>query len=235
MRGVDFQLLGVKGQSQHGLDVISQNALTAIQCKQKLLRGTDDSIRRKLLADINNDLIKVEEARIPFKRLIFASTFRDDAFIQEFLVTIKKERNYDFTMYYWGWDTITRYTEDYDDIIRKYFGQFGKSGKKISLPNGALGSDLDKKNYITYLIRRYGDFKQAELKRKNEKFNWARLNKTIYTKYKCAGINHIPITRFSDLTDFLKFKIDGTIIGKVQKAKGIRNYSSFEEHLEENR
>ena len=233
-RSIDFQLYGVKGQSQNGIDIISQRSLTLVQCKQKILKGKDDSIRKKILADVNNDLLKIEGIKIPFNRLIFASTFRDDAFIQEFLIALKNERNYPFLIYYWGWDTITKYVEEHDDLIKKYFQQFGnKRPGKSPLPEGALGNDLLRKNYATYLIRRYGDFKQAELKRRDEKFNWGALNKSIYTKYKAAGINHIPVSRFGDLVDFLQAKIDKTILGRTQKSKGGRNYSSFEQYLAE--
>lgn len=232
---IDFQRFGVKGQEQKGIDIVSQKAGTIIQCKVKGLKGNDNTVRNKLLIDINNDLAKVENLGFQFNRLIFASTFRDDTHIQEFLNVIKQERNYSFNIYYWGWDTITKNIEQQEEILRKYFRQFGKTKQpKPSIPDGAIGNDLMKKNYIHRLIKRYGDFKQEELNKIGEKFNWAAFNKHISNRYKATGINHIPITRFEELISYLQDRIDKTIMGKAQKSKGYRSYKSFEDFLKEN-
>lgn len=232
---LDFQIFGVNGQNQKGIDILSQKALTIIQCKVKGLRGKDDVIRNKLLLDINNDLAKVESLNAKFNRLIFASTFRDDTHIQEFLNSLKHERNYHFNIYYWGWDTITRHIEQHEEIIKKYFRQFGKTKQqKPTVPVGALGSDLMKKNYVHHLIKRYGEWKQDELSKKGEKFNWPAINSHLAKKYKAAGINHIPLTQFLDLVGYLQKRIDQTIMGKIQKSKGYRSYKLFEEFLKEN-
>jgi hypothetical protein len=231
---IDFQVFGVKGQEQKGIDIISQRAKTIIQCKVKGLKGKDDSIRKKLFLDINNDLAKVEGLGFMFERLIFASTFRDDAHIQEFLNAIKIERAYSFNVYYWGWDTITTGIEQHDEISKKYFPQFGRSKKpKSALPDGALGTDLMKKNYVSHLAKRYGDWKREELKRRREKFTWAALYSHIAKRYKVPGMNHIPLNQFSDLVSYLQERIDKTIMGKSQRTKGYRSYKSFEEFLKE--
>lgn len=102
-----------------------------------------------------------------------------------------------------------------------------------ALPYGSLGLDLHKKNYINYLNRRYGDWKQIQFDHegKGEKFNWASHNKGLMNRYHAAGINHIPIECFDDLAEYLKGRIDKTIFGKSQKSKGHRNYSTIEEHV----
>jgi hypothetical protein len=127
---IDFQTFGVHGQQQKGIDIVSQKSLTIIQCKVKGLKGKDDSIRKKLLLHINNDLAKVENLGFKFDRLIFASTFRDDTHIQEFLNAIKNERNYSFNIYYWGWDTITKNIEHHEEIIKKYYPNSEKQNGK---------------------------------------------------------------------------------------------------------
>ena len=91
-----------------------------------------------------------------------------------------------------------------------------------------------KKNYVSRLIKHYGDWKQFELNRTGEKFNWASFNKHLMNKYKVVGINHIPLSRFDEVVGYLQDRIDKTIFGKNQKKKGRRNYSTFEEYLEEN-
>jgi len=173
----DFQTFGVKGQNQKGIDIFSSKSKTVIQCKLKSIGRKDETIRKNLIQDINADLEKARDLAIDFDKFVFASTFRDDAQIQEYLNQIKREQGLPFQLYYWGWDTITKYIEQSEALLHKYFPKFVKKSKsvkpKIELPDGALGKELPKKNYIDYLKKRYGDWKQIELNKKGEKFNWA--------------------------------------------------------------
>ena len=230
---IDFQLFGIKGQSQKGIDIISSKNRTIIQCKLKDIRKTDDVIRRSLYADIDSDLARIAEIDFLFSRVVFASTFRDDAKLQEYVNIIKDKNSLPYDIYYWGWDTITQYIEEFEQIRNKYYPNFTpKRAKsvKLELPDGALGKDLSKKNYVRYLIDRYGDWKQIELNRKNEKFNWASFTKSIMKRYKASGINYIDIRHFEDLVMYLQKRIDTTIMGKVNRSKKQKNYSSFEEY-----
>lgn len=176
-KNTDFQLFGVKGQNQKGIDIISPATKTAIQCKLKDIRKKDEIIRKNLFEDIQVDLVKFQNLGVVIDRLIFVSTYRDDAELQEFVTSIQQENKLDCILYYWGWDTLSKYTEQYDEILKKYFPNLipprAKASKpKTELPEGALGRDLFKKNYINYLIKRYGDWKQIELDKKSEIFNW---------------------------------------------------------------
>ena len=65
-RNTDFQLFGVKGQNQKGVDIISSNTRTVIQCKSKDIRKSDDAIRKNLYADMEADLLRISE--IDFSR-----------------------------------------------------------------------------------------------------------------------------------------------------------------------
>ncbi|MYY43998.1 endonuclease [Elizabethkingia anophelis] len=230
---IDYQIFGVKGQNQKGIDVFSTHTKTVIQCKLKSLKKKDENIRKDLIQDIDSDLEKAKDLKIDFVKFIFVSTFRDDAQIQEYLNQIKKERELPFHLYYWGWDTITKHIEQSEPLLHKYFSKFVKKSKptkqKIELPEGALGRDLQKKNYINYLKNRYGDWKQIELEKKGEKFNWAAFTFSLTKRYKASGINHIDVRYFDDLASYLHTRIDGTIMGKVRKSKGQKNYSTFEE------
>jgi hypothetical protein len=233
---IDFQTFGVKGQNQKGIDVFSTKTKTVIQCKLKSLGRKDDTIRKNLIQDINNDLEKAKDLKIEFDKFIFTSTFRDDAQIQEYLNLIRKEQNLSFHLYYWGWDSITKHIEESDILLQKYFPKFIKKSKsvkpKLELPDGALGKDLTKKNYIDHLKKRYGDWKQIELDKKGEKFSWAAFTISLSKRYKAAGINYIDISNFDDLSLYLQKRIDGTIMGKINKSKSIKNYSSFEDFSE---
>jgi hypothetical protein len=227
----DFQTFGVKGQNQKGIDVFSVQTKTVIQCKLKDIRKKDTELRKNLIEDITLDLEKVKDIKIEFDRFILASTFRDDTKLQEFVNEIRNQQNLSFHLYYWGWDTISKYAEQSEMLLKKYFPEFKpKSVKpKIELPDGALGKDLSKKNYIDYLKKRYGDWKQIELDKKGESFNWGSFTKSLYVRYKAAGINYIDVRHFEDLATYLQDRIDKTIMGKVNKSKGIKNYSQFEE------
>ena len=230
---IEFQMFGIKGQNQKGIDIFSQKARTVIQCKLRDTRKKDDVIRKNLIEEIESDLEKTTNLNFQFERMIFASTFKDDAVIQEYLNQIKDERNYPFSIYYLGWDTLSNYAENYEELLKKHFPQFRQRKSKTELPDGALGKDLLKKNYVNRLIKHYGRCKQYQLDRTDEKFNYASFNKHLMNKYKAAGINHIPLSKFDDIVFYLQDKIDGTIFGKHQKKHGMRNYSTFEEYVEE--
>jgi len=233
-QNTDFQTFGVKGQDQKGIDIISSKTNSVIQCKLKSVFGRkDETIRKNLIDDIETDLEKVKSLSFPFEKLVFVSTFRDDTDIQEYVSKIRAERNYPFHIYYVGWDTLSKYTEQHESILKKYFPTFfrSKSPKtpKPELPEGALGKDLTKKNYAHYLIKRYGEWKQIELDKKSEKFNWASFNIHIAKRYKATGINHIPLEKFDNLVGYLQDRIDKTILGRNRKSRKKRNYSTFEE------
>jgi hypothetical protein len=230
---IDFQHFGVKGQNQKGIDIFSNKSRTAIQCKVKDLRKSDGVIRSSLIDDITNDLEKTKDLEFTFDRFIIASTFRDDTHIQEFLNRVSETENYRFNMYYLGWDTISKHIEECEGIVDKYYPKFRPKRAitpKPELPENSLGKDLIKKNYATYLIKRYGDWKQIELARTGEKFNWAAFNIHLAKKFHAVGINHIHVGHFEDLVAYIQGRIDKTAFGRNNKARGSRNYSTLDEH-----
>jgi hypothetical protein len=235
-----YQLFGVKGQQQKGIDIFSPKSKTVIQCKLKDIGKKDDLVRKSLMADIHSDLKKAFDLQFEISRFIFVSTFRDDSALQEFTIQVMEEARLPFPLHYWGWDTITKYAEQHESILAKYFDKFrAKPVKELKkktsyLPNGALGNDLHKKNYINYLNNRYAEWKQIQFDHDGncEKFNWASHYKGLMNRYHAAGINHIPIQYFEDLADYLKGRIDKTQFGRNQKSKGKRNYSELAEHME---
>ena len=234
-----YQPFGVKGQQQKGIDIFSPKSKTVIQCKLKDISKNDDLIRKSLMTDIHTDLKKAFDLQFEIGRFIFVSTFRDDSTLQEFTINVMEEARLPFPLYYWGWDTISKYAEQHESILAKHFNKFrakpvkGPKKKKSDLPDGALGNDLHKKNYIKYLNNRYADWKQIQFDNdgKGEKFNWASHYKGLMNKYHAAGINHIPVQYFEDLVDYLKSRINKTQFGRNQKSKGKRNYSELAEHI----
>ena len=239
-QNTEYQNFGVKGQNQKGIDIFSPKTKTVIQCKLKDITKKDELIRKSLIEDIHLDLKKAFDLQFDINRFIFASTFRDDSILQEFTSKLQEEVRLPFSLHYWGWDTLAKYAEQYESILIKYFPKLipkaPKPPKKPSpvLPEGSLGLDLHKKNYIGYLSRRYGDWKQIQFDHEGngEKFNWASHNKSLMNRYHASGINYIPIIHFDELSEYLKGRIDKTIFGKSQKSKGRRNYSTIGEHMQ---
>lgn len=98
-------------------------------------------------------------------------------------------------------------------------------------PDGSIGRDVLMFGYTKYLADRYSTYRNFDLSQKNEKFNFAGFYSSIIKRFKSAGVYHIPQTRFNELVDYLQKKIDGTMLAKINKSKGIlRNYDSFEEY-----
>ena len=103
-----------------------------------------------------------------------------------------------------------------------------RSSVKIEPPSGTIATDRDKRNYIKYLIDRFNEFKKADTHVGD--FKYVVIYSSIKRKYKCKW-DFIPIEKFNDLALYLQKRIDGTILGKVRKKRGHRNYSSFEDFL----
>ena len=91
----------------------------------------------------------------------------------------------------------------------------------------SIGAELEQRNYAKYLIDRYHEFKKAEVGK--DAMNYSVFYNSIKQKFG-AKWDHIPVEAFEELVVFLKGRIDGTRLGKTQKAQGKKNYSSFEEH-----
>jgi len=102
----------------------------------------------------------------------------------------------------------------------------GKRSPKLAHPQGAIGSNLLCRNYAKYLIDRYNEFKRAD--KTVRVFSFGVIYRTIKSRFK-ANWDFIPIERFSELVSFLQNHIDGTILGKIRRKQGHKNYQTFEE------
>lgn len=102
---------------------------------------------------------------------------------------------------------------------------------KLHPPDGVIGSDGDRRSYIKRLIERYNDFKRSEV---GDDMDFRMIYAAITREFKCKW-EFVPVSRFDDLAAYLQRRIDATILGKVQKKRGGRNYSTFDEFLAESR
>lgn len=107
-----------------------------------------------------------------------------------------------------------------------------KTAKRpASYPEGCIGADLARRNYVKYLVERYHEFREADVRfGRTDRFHYAVLFKNIEAKFK-APTYFIPEARFPELVDYLHERIDNTILGRVNGKRGIPNYESFDEYV----
>lgn len=103
-----------------------------------------------------------------------------------------------------------------------------KSSLKINPPLGSIGSDLEKRNYIKHLIDRYNDFQKSDSTK--GKYKYMAIYTAVKKKFKTKW-DMVPLELFPDLVSYLQLRIDNTIVGKINKSRGKKSYSSFEEYL----
>ena len=98
-------------------------------------------------------------------------------------------------------------------------------------PDGCIGANLAKRNYVKYLVERYNRYREADASfGRTGRFHYAVLFKNIETKFK-ASTYFIPETRFVELVDYLHDRIDNTILGRRNRKRGIPNFESFDEYM----
>ena len=110
----------------------------------------------------------------------------------------------------------------------------GNSSKRSAgYPEGCIGANLSKRNYVKYLVERYNHYREADPRfGRNDRFHYAVLFKNIESRFK-APTYFIPEGRFGELVDFLQHRLDNTILGRVNAKRGIPNYESFDEYVME--
>jgi hypothetical protein len=105
---------------------------------------------------------------------------------------------------------------------------FKNTRTRVSLapPDGSIGAARAKVAYCQHLIDRYQEYQKADRTGKSE-FKYAAihgaLKRTFRTQWKL-----LEEERFNELVAYLQKRIDATIIGKINRAKGQPNFSSFE-------
>ncbi|HEV2805420.1 MAG TPA: hypothetical protein VGW57_10880 [Chthoniobacterales bacterium] len=109
---------------------------------------------------------------------------------------------------------------------------FGSKRKpRMEYPIGSIGADLVRRNYVRYLTERYFRYREADAsfgRNAVRRFSYAVLFKNIENHFK-APTYFIPVSRFDEVVDFLQRKIEATILGKRNLARGYRNYETFDE------
>src|SRR5580700_8754229 len=110
--------------------------------------------------------------------------------------------------------------------------RLGKASKRpSSYPEGCVGANLAKRNYVKYLVERYNHYREADSRfDRTTRFPYSVLFKNIESRFK-APTYFIPESRFGELVDYLHERIDNTLLGRVNNQRGIPNYKSFDEYV----
>lgn len=117
-----------------------------------------------------------------------------------------------------------------DSIIANTVTFGRKRPPRMQYPVDSIGADTIKKGYIDYLIKRYFDYRQADADYGSFRpFSHAEIHTTIQRKFK-AKTFFIHVSRFAELCDYIKGRVDQTIQGKRNRSRGVPNYDSFEEY-----
>ncbi len=119
---------------------------------------------------------------------------------------------------------------DHNKVIIKNSGK----PQKQKFPEGCIGSDNLKANYVSYLVTRYHEFQEYQIGKDN--MNYAIFPsklKSVFKIGKSRTINNVPLERFEELVGYIQTRIDGTMLGRIRKKRNQKNYSTFEEYLSE--
>jgi hypothetical protein len=80
------------------------------------------------------------------------------------------------------------------------------------------------------LVERYHNYREADtVFGRTARLRYAVIFKNIESKFKVPTY-FIPENRFPELVDYLHSRIDNTILGRRNNARGIRNFESFDEY-----
>jgi hypothetical protein len=102
--------------------------------------------------------------------------------------------------------------------------------RRTQYPPGSIGRNLTKRNYVRYLVQRYHRFREADstFANRTARFSYAVIFKNIERKFK-AQTYFLDERQFDDLVRHLQRLIDGTVLGKRNIKRGIRNYEGLKE------
>jgi len=103
--------------------------------------------------------------------------------------------------------------------------------KRISInpPPGTIGDDINRRRYVEYLIKRYNEFAGADPTRKGE-FRYGVISKNLEDRFG-APWRILPVDRCEEVIAYLQQRISRTRQALINKGKGWKAYSTFDEFL----
>lgn len=102
--------------------------------------------------------------------------------------------------------------------------------KKVTIQpaTGTIGADQEASRYVQHLIKRYNEFASAD-KNRATKFSYGAISKNIEVNFR-APWKMLGMKDFEAVCAYLQQRIGRTRIAKLNQAKGIKAFSSFEEY-----
>jgi hypothetical protein len=93
-------------------------------------------------------------------------------------------------------------------------------------PAESVASSLSHRNYVKHLIDRYQEFAS---KQPGREFRYPAIYNAIKRQYG-AKWDFVSLRQFNELVLFLHQRIDRTMVGSVNRGRGVSNYSAFKEY-----
>lgn len=107
-------------------------------------------------------------------------------------------------------------------------------GSKSAPIAGLIEANPDMRTHAIYLVRQYIDWRKKGAGRDKRPFNPGSAHGILAEGFGSpTSVLQIPEARFHAWMKQAEKKIDGTVFGKTNTKKGIRNYHTWEEHLKQ--
>lgn len=106
-----------------------------------------------------------------------------------------------------------------------------KVAKGLIIP-GTVAEDKTKIGYLNYLVKRYNEFKKWECNNKGVKMNYILIRGAYQREIKYI-VKDTPIELFEKAVKFFWRRIENTMLGRINRAKGQPLYSTFDEFMGE--
>lgn len=103
-----------------------------------------------------------------------------------------------------------------------------KSKVVVAASPGSIADDRKMRSYGSYLISRYQEFQKGDSQKAGD-FKYMAIHNALKREFKCDW-KLLPSEHFEELVTFLQRRIDNTKLGRINRARLIRNYHSFAEH-----
>ncbi|MBV7439844.1 hypothetical protein KRX57_00245 [Weeksellaceae bacterium TAE3-ERU29] len=116
-----FNLYGRKGQKQKGIDIISFDLNTIIQCKLRSLNINKRETKLNFINEIIKDINNIFSNGFKPSKIIIATTIENDTTIQDYLNTTLLFNNIGCTIEFWSWTKISSEMFLFKNIVNKYY------------------------------------------------------------------------------------------------------------------
>lgn len=99
----------------------------------------------------------------------------------------------------------------------------------VSAPPGTIGADQDASRYVVHLIKRYNEFAGSDPTRKTN-FSYGAISRNIESNFG-AEWRLLPLEKANVVFEYLQGRIAKTRQARINKGKGYRAFSTYEEFL----